>query len=131
MLTVVHPSLSAGRVRSGQYASDDSWGVCGAFLVASPKGCDLRILASNADYPESHGFEHVSVSLPNRCPNWPEMCFAKDLFWGPDECVIQYHPPKADYVNNHNFCLHLWKDTRTEIRRPPSILVGIKGIELA
>ena len=39
-------------------------------------------------------WEHVSVSLPDRCPTWEEMCFIKDLFWNSDECVVQYHPPK-------------------------------------
>lgn len=34
------------------------------------------------------GWEHVSVSLSNRCPTWEEMCMVKDIFWGEDECVI-------------------------------------------
>lgn len=88
----------------------------------------LRIIASDAEYDVSKGWEHVSVSLPNRCPNWPEMCFVKDLFWTEDETVIQFHPPKADYVNNHAFCLHMWRDTKFNIRLPPSILVGIKDL---
>lgn len=41
------------------------------------------------------GWEHVSVSLSNRCPTWEEMCMVKDIFWGEDECVIQFHPPKS------------------------------------
>lgn len=128
MLKIISPILSAGRIREGAYASDESWGLCGAFFAQGPKGAELKILSSNADFPESEGWEHVSVSCKNRCPNWPEMCFVKSLFWGADECVIQFHPPKADYVNNHAFCLHMWKDTRTEARRPPSVLVGIKGL---
>lgn len=38
------------------------------------------------------GWEHVSVSLSNRCPTWEEMCMVKDIFWGEDECVIQFRP---------------------------------------
>lgn len=45
------------------------------------------------------GWEHVSVSLNNRCPTWEEMCMVKDIFWGEDECVIQFHPPKS--ANQH------------------------------
>lgn len=81
----------------------------------------LNVVASNGD-----GWEHVSVSLSNRTPNWKEMCFIKDFFWDEEDCVIQFHPPKSDYVNNHPNCLHLWKPIKEKIPRPPSILVGFK-----
>jgi len=71
------------------------------------------------------GWEHVSVSMKNRCPTWEEMCAIKDLFWKDSECVVQYHPPKSEYVNNHPFCLHLWKKISGDFETPPKILVGI------
>lgn len=72
-------------------------------------------------------WEHVSVSLNvKRCPDWEEMCAVKDLFCGKDDCVVQYHPPEKEYVNNHPYCLHLWRPIGSEIRTPPSILVGYK-----
>ena len=40
-----------------------------------------------------------------------------------DETVVQYHPPKSDYVNNHPYCLHLWRPHSQEIPRPPKIFV--------
>jgi hypothetical protein len=48
---------------------------------------NLRVIAS-----DGKGWEHISVSLPNRCPNWREMCFIKSLFWDEEDVVIQYHP---------------------------------------
>lgn len=63
-------------------------------------------------------WEHVSVSLPNRTPTWEEMCKVKDLFWEEHECVIQYHPPKEDYVNLHKHCLHLWRPLKSVIPMP-------------
>jgi len=33
---------------------------------------------------------------------------------------------KKDYVNNHNYCLHIWKPINQEIPTPPSIMVGLK-----
>ena len=54
-------------------------------------------------------WQHVSVSLENRCPNWREMCHVKSLFWDDDEECIQFHPKKSDYVNLHEYCLHIWK----------------------
>lgn len=71
------------------------------------------------------GWDHVSVSLANRCPNWREMCHMKDLFWGDEETVVQYHPKKSEYVNNHKFCLHMWRPHNDNIAVPPSMLVGL------
>ena len=76
------------------------------------------------------GWDHVSVSRSNRCPNWPEMCFIKDIFFEEDEVVVQYHPKKEEYINNLEYCLHMWKPQGIEIPRPPSILVGIKELNL-
>lgn len=72
------------------------------------------------------GWEHVSVSLPDRCPTWEELCAVKNLFWDEDDCVMQLHPPKSDYVNNHSYCLHLWRPIGIEIPVPPSWMVGVK-----
>lgn len=54
------------------------------------------------------------------------MCFIKDTFWNKDECCIEYHPAKKDYVNNHEYCLHIWKPINLEIPMPPSIMIGLK-----
>lgn len=67
-------------------------------------------------------WEHVSVS-GRRTPSWDEMCFIKSLFWDDEECVVQYHPPKSDYVNMAKTCLHLWK-YKGDMPRPPKIMVG-------
>lgn len=69
------------------------------------------------------GWEHVSVSYSNRCPTWEEMCRVKNMFWNDDECVIQYHPPKPDYVNNHPYCLHLWRKCGENFETPPKDLI--------
>lgn len=74
------------------------------------------------------GWEHVSVApyKKRNTPTWSEMCQIKDIFWNEDEAVIQIHPPKADYVNNVENCLHLWRCTYKEMVLPPSILVGLR-----
>jgi hypothetical protein len=71
------------------------------------------------------GWEHVSISLPKRCPTWDEMNYVKGVFWRDDEVVMQLHPAKANYVNNHPFCLHLWRPLNATIPTPPSIMVGV------
>lgn len=69
------------------------------------------------------GWEHVSVSLRGRCPNWIEMCDVKDLFWLPEETVMQLHPPQSRYVNNHPYCLHLWRPVGAALPLPPLWMV--------
>jgi len=63
----------------------------------------------NEPAKDGRPMEHVSVSLARRCPTWDEMCMIKDIFWNDDECVIQFHPPKSQYVNVHPYCLHMWR----------------------
>lgn len=84
----------------------------------------IRCIASDGG-----GWEHVSVSLSvKRCPDWEEMCAVKDLFWSKEDCVVQYHPPESEYVNNHAYVLHLWRKTNKNFETPPSILIGIKKL---
>lgn len=85
-------------------------------------GRSFRVIASNGG-----GWEHVSVSPLNAkrktCPTWEEMCAIKDMFFEPEEQVVQYHPPRSEYVNNHPYCLHLWRCIWKEIQHPPTIFV--------
>lgn len=93
---------------------------CGVFEVPSPiDGGSMMIIASSGG-----GWEHVSVSRKNRCPNWPEMSHVKHLFFKDNETVVQYHVPSANHVNDHPNCLHLWRPTNTELPRPPGWMVG-------
>jgi hypothetical protein len=75
-------------------------------------------------------WEHVSVSTRTRCPTWEEMCWVKSLFFEEEEAVVQYHPPRSQYVNDHAYCLHLWRPLRAELPTPPSIAVGL-GLAVA
>jgi hypothetical protein len=133
---------NAHRVRKGAYGSDDSIGNNGAFFLSNKAGrvralstrdataVPLKIIASDGvmvpgDAAELAGWEHVSVSLPNRCPTWEEMAYVKSVFWDESDCVVQFHPPRSEYVNNHPFCLHLWRIVGKDFPMPPSILVGL------
>lgn len=92
----------------------------GFFMVPHPKtSVTLKVIASVGE-----GWEHVSVSLPNRCPNWPEMHYVKTLYWRDDEAVMQLHPPQSDYRSLHPHCLHLWRPVAEAIPLPPGILVA-------
>jgi hypothetical protein len=107
--------------------SDDSYGNNGFFIIPYQKtnGLQYRVQAS-----DGMGWEHASVSLglPGRdalrCPTWEEMCYMKTLFWDDEDCVIQYHPSKSEYVNRHPFVLHLWRPTDQSIPKPLKEMIG-------
>lgn len=69
------------------------------------------------------GWDHVSISHRSRIPSWDEMCMVKEIFFDDEECVVQYHPPRSQYVNNHPNVLHLWKPQDVEMPMPPKIFV--------
>lgn len=117
--------VERGRVRTGSYASEPGSDY-GAFVVIGPQGEKLRIIASPGDESLGISWEHVSVSTSHRCPTWGEMCFVKDLFWDEEEPVMQLHPPRSTWINNHDYCLHLWRPRDAEIPLPPSIAVGVR-----
>lgn len=50
---------------------------------------------------------HLSISHPDRYPTWDEVAKARyDLV--PDEAQMVMHlPPRAEYINIHNFCFQL------------------------
>lgn len=127
MRSVLPERLERGRFTSGRLASNSSYGPEGAFRIQGPCGEELTIIASSGQLIAARGWEHVSVSLRRRNPNWQEMCFCKDLFWDKHETVVQFHPAESDYVNNHAHCLHLWKH-KDGHALPPSLLVGDKAL---
>lgn len=112
------------KFRIMEHASDESVNN-GAFRVRTIKFPHVfNVIASDGG-----GWEHVSVTLATaqRCPTWDEMCFIKSLFWDEEDCVVQFHPPKSEYVNCHPFCLHLWRKINHDMETPPSIYVGVRS----
>lgn len=109
------------RTRTGPMASDERYGNSGAFKI--PIG--TRYIVGVAS--DGSGWEHVSVSFVDRCPTWDEMCKVKAIFWDAEDCVMQLHPPESEYVNNHPFCLHLWRPIDMPIPRPPAWTVGSRA----
>lgn len=96
----------------------------GLFIIPprNAKGRTLKVMSVDG---EDTGWEHVSVSLmdePMKCPSWDEMCIVKSLFWEDEEWVVQFHPAKSAYVQNHVGCLHLWRSIEG-FQTPPRICV--------
>ena len=71
---------------------------------------DVHCIAS-----DSEGFEHVSVTINRkRTPSWDIMNHVKDLFWDAEDLVVQFHPPRSQYINCHPYCLHLWRSDQIQ-----------------
>jgi len=106
-----------------RYGSTPDYGFNGLFRFRMGMK-QLRVVAS-----EGEGWKHVSVSIEgeNTPPKWDTMCAVKDLFWESEDCVVQFHPPRSEYVNFHPGCLHLWQPIDQPFPTPPSIMVGPKS----
>lgn len=116
------------RLRVGRMGTNDAYGNNGVFQIRNTTrkarvGLPFNVIASDGG-----GWEHVSVSMPERCPIWEEMCFIKGLFWDAEDAVMQLHPPQSTWVNNHATCLHLWRPIGRTIPLPPTIMVGLQGV---
>lgn len=75
-------------------------------------------------FSDGGGWEHVSISRASKMPTYQDLDYAKRLFWGDDSTVMQLFVPLSDHINNHEFCLHLWRPINGEvIPRPPAIFV--------
>lgn len=120
------PEVEKYRLRHVGEFSSMPGDLFGFFIIPGPHNIDLRVIASCGD--ELIKWEHISVSCQNRCPNWIEMSYIKDLFWDEEEVVMQLHPAKSKWINNMQYCLHMWKPLDCKIPLPPDIAVGIKGL---
>jgi hypothetical protein len=111
--------------RCGYLESTNDYGNSGAFLLPRNRkatGYFFLVIAS-----DGLGWEHISITVipEQRCPTWEEMCYIKSLFWDDEEAVMQLHPPHSTWVNNHPYCLHLWRPIAEPIALPPPEMVGI------
>lgn len=127
------------RITNGHpLATDFTAGNNGAFLLPAKIGSRrLAVIASDGKDWKLSGldgipWEHVSVHCfegkRQYTPTWLEMCHIKEIFWDADDLVVQFHPRKSEYVNNHANTLHLWRPIGIEIPTPPASTVGYKEL---
>lgn len=118
-----------------QLGSEDSIGNKGAFQIPYLGITTLFCIADDGvlndngvPLPPEHSWEHVSVSarehLTVRTPTWDEMVYVKNRFWDREDCVLEFHPPRSEYVNVHPHVLHLWRLRNFNQPRPPTWMIG-------
>ena len=120
-----NPNIEQYRLRIGPMGSDSSMGNNGVFTIPGPRGVKLICIVS-----DGLGWDHVSIErlglgghISRKPPYWDEMCFIKDVFWEPEEAVVQYHPRQSLYMNLHPGVLHLWKPQNDILPEPPLEMV--------
>lgn len=86
------------------------------------EGLELRVIAS-----AGQGWDHLSVSMENRCPTWDEMEHVRKRFALPHEVWLQFGLPERDHINCHPYCLHWWRPLHREVKLPPPLFVGPKA----
>lgn len=107
------------------FGTPPSAGFNGLFCMII-NGVQVKCIASDGG-----GWKHVSVSIQSRTgmvvlPSWQIMCKVKDLFWEPEDWVVQFHPAKSEYVDVHPGVLHLWQPINVELPKPNRLMVGPK-----
>lgn len=55
------------------------------------------------------GLWHISISRKDRLPSYDELKTIRYQFLPEVEYMVQVFPPKENFVNMHQFCLHLWE----------------------
>ena len=105
------------RIIKGILASNKSYGNNGLFMIKH-KSRVYKVVIS-----DEIGWDHVSVSLPNRVPTWKEMCAIKDMFFEDNETAVQYHPAKEIYIDDFKYVLHIWRCQDEAMPMPPLIFV--------
>lgn len=79
----------------------------------------LKVMASTGG-----GWDHISVSTPERTPTWEEMELVRKLFALPHETWVQFGLPERLHINVHPHCLHWWRKQHRDVLLPPASMVG-------
>jgi hypothetical protein len=107
------------RVRTGKYGSNETAGFNGLFLVPLEGELWKVIISDGA------GWRHLSVSNAQKrvLPDWTVMRRLKEAFFSDEDWVVQYFPAKSEYINDCEWCLHLWQPLDQELPVPHLTLV--------
>lgn len=117
-------AAEVGRITTGQLATrkGERQGVFNLYCPTTRERLFV-VVSDGSDWHQEKlpglPWEHVSVSVKDRCPTWEEMCWVKSLFFEPEETVVEFHPPQSRYVNRYPYTLHLWRPVGVELPLPP------------
>lgn len=88
----------------------------------------LKVIATAATEEDFVVWIHVSCSRKSRLPSWVDLTAVKHLFIGDDRRAIQVLPEKANWINIHPYCLHLFAPMYPGLDPIPDFTRGGKSI---
>lgn len=68
----------------------------------------MRVLVS-LDATTHGDLLHLSVSRARTLPSWKDVSLLKDAFFGENRDAMMMLPTKEDFVNLHEYTLHIWE----------------------
>ena len=68
----------------------------------------LLVLCSTEKHADGREWLHISLSKIASVPTYEDLNLCRRLFLGEDKYAVQIWPPRKEYVNVHENCLHLW-----------------------
>lgn len=108
--------LRDGRILKYRGLAPPQYADGGAYLrLAFWEGADGLALAASLD-PLPHQtvtskqrFLHLSISRPDRYPDWDEQVQAVEALAGRDLDMAMIKPRRSDYISPHPNCFHWWE----------------------
>ena len=85
----------------------------------------LRVII-DVRFVDQEPWLHVSYSRASRLPSWEDTKQVKADFIGDNEAIIVL-PKVEDYVNIHQFCLHLWHSVNGQTC--PNFTANLAGVK--
>jgi hypothetical protein len=79
-----------------------------SFQGKSPKTNGLVVIIDTLTI-DGKKWRHLSASRQARTPSHEDMMLAADAFLDRDITSMAIYPPKAQWVNLMEFCLHIWQ----------------------
>lgn len=76
--------------------------------VVAYERLDIVVIESIDKMNDGQRWHHLSVSRHDKLPTWKELRRVRDAFLGEETEAIHAIPNKADYVNVHKYCMHVW-----------------------
>ena len=68
----------------------------------------MSVIGSIAIEEDLRTWVHLSIAHRKRMPTYNDLAFLKKYWLGDDRKAIMVMPAKAEHVNIHKYCLHLW-----------------------
>lgn len=69
----------------------------------------LAVIISCSIERDGNSWVHLSVSRKKSIPTWVDLINVKEIFLGKDTLAIQILPSRSEYINVHEFCLHIYQ----------------------